>query len=309
MTWLASPALAVSLWGRLWTVDPFRHALLAGTAIALLCGVLSVFVVSKRMAFIGQGISHAAFGGAGLALLAGLFVPWLRTPHGRDLVIAVFCVATALVIGGLTRRGRVSEDSAIGITLVVAMALGILLLDLRSEVFEYLLRRGRIDPRLGGRAPFHDLLFGSLITVSRSDVWLAWGVTVVVLGAVALFYKELLFFAFDSEGATVFGVPAAAVHYGLLVALAVTIMLAVRMMGVILAGAFLVLPATIALRWSRRMRPVLIISASVAVGSLIPGIAVSVQANLTVGPVIVLVLCVVLAASYALNGLRRRRSR
>ena len=305
MTAAFDPVFGLSLWQRLWTFPFYRNALAAGLAIAVLCGVLSVFVVSRRMAFIGQGISHAAFGGAGLALLLGLFVPWLRGPLARDLVIAAFCVATAAAIGRLAWRGRVSEDSAIGIALVTAMALGVILIDVRYAVFRRLLAAGRADPQLSGATSFHDLLFGNLLNVSRGEVWLAWGVAAVVLGAVAVFYRQVIFFAFDSEGAGVFGVPARAMHYGLLIALAVTVMVAMRMMGVILAGAFLVLPASIAMLWSQRMGPVVAISVGVAAGSLAPGLAIAVYTDFTVGPVIVLVLCVALGLSYAARACRR----
>ena len=210
-----TPVMAASLWARFW--DPafpiYRNGLLAGMAIAVVCGVLSVFVVSKRMAFIGQGISHAAFGGAGLAYLVGALAAGLGGSLARDLIVAGFCVVTALVIGRLAWRGRVSEDSAIGIALVAAMALGVVFLDLR---------RRRV-PAAGPVANLHDLLFGNLLYVTPTDVWVSWGLAAAVLGGVTLFYKELLFFAFDREGAEVFGVPASWLHYGLLVALAATI--------------------------------------------------------------------------------------
>jgi hypothetical protein len=117
--------LAQTVWQRFWQYQFYQNALAGGVAIALLCSVLSVFVVLKRVAFAGQGISHAAFGGAGLALLLELFLPPLRMPILRDAVIAAFCVITALVIGRIARQRRLGEDSAIGICLVAAMALGV----------------------------------------------------------------------------------------------------------------------------------------------------------------------------------------
>lgn len=308
MTPLADPILAATLWTRFWSpaVPIYRHALLAGAAIALLCGVLSVFVVSKRMAFIGQGISHSAFGGAGLALFLGLYIPWLRSPLGRDLVIAVFCITVAVAIGRMAWRERVSEDSAIGIALVGAMALGVILLDLRMEKASTLVAAGRLDIQGLAAPKFEDILFGNLLALTRQEVWMAWGVALVSLAAVALFYKELVFYAFDSEGAAVFGVPATAVHYGLLVILAVTIVVAMRMMGVVLAAAFLVLPATIAMLWSRRMCRVMLLSVAFAVTSLVPGLVIAMHLNFTVGPVIVMVLCLALAASYGAKALGRQ---
>jgi zinc transport system permease protein len=309
MSWLPNtPPLAATLWERFWSIPVYQNALAAGMALAIICGLLSVFVVAKRMAFIGEGISHSAFGGAGLAYLLAVFVPFLREPHGRDLVIGLFAVTTALVIGRMAWRSHVSEDSAIGIALVAGMALGVVFLDLRLRAIESVQARGPLDPRLGGRPPLEDLLFGNLLNVTTADVPVVWGVAAAVLIVGALLFKELVFFAFDSEGATVFGVPAAAIHYGLLIALAVTVMVALRLLGVILASAFLVLPATVALLWSRRMGPVLAISAGTAVGSLVCGLALAMWLDFSVGPMVVLTLVAVLGMS-SLAGRIRGRSR
>ena len=296
MTDCPFPLCAATIWERFRDFPFYQHGLLAGVAVAVTCGLLGVFVVSKRMAFIGQGISHAAFGGAGLAYLLAVYVEGLGTPLGRNLMVGGFCVATALAIGRLARRRRVSEDSAIGIALVAAMALGVILLDVRAIVSSVPV------------PPLHDLLFGNLLQVTVEDVWAAWAVALVVVGAAALFFKELLFFAFDSEGAEVFGVPAGAVHYGLLAALAVTIFVTMRLMGVILASALLILPATVAMLLSRRLYPVLAISVATGAGSLILGLFVAMETDLTVGPVVVMVLCAVLAVSHLVRKLRDRRA-
>src|SRR6266567_2957928 len=117
-------------------VHLFRHAFVAGIALATVCSLLSVVVVTKRMAFIGEGIAHAGFGGLGTALFLGLTGGGF-TAGGTwktDLVVLAFCLATALAIGMLTRRRHVEPDSAIGIMLVAAMAWGVLMIDLHRNL-------------------------------------------------------------------------------------------------------------------------------------------------------------------------------
>jgi len=296
-----------SVWQRLMEYQFYQNALLAGLAIALLCGVLSVFVVLRGMAFIGQGISHAAFGGAGLALLLGLFIPWLGGPIARDVVVAVFCVATALLIGRIGRQKRVGHDSAIGICLVAAMAGGVVLLNIRTALYQRAAAAGRLEDFSAGYTPsFHDLLFGNILSIPRLEVWLTVAVVIVLLAAVLAVYKELVFLSFDAEAAEAFGVPTWLVYYGLLAVLGITIVLAMRLLGVILASAMLILPGVAGGFWSRRVEVVTAASVLCAMVSVVLGLLLSMWIEvLSTGPVIVLTLCGVLAASYLADRLVR----
>jgi ABC-type Mn2+/Zn2+ transport system permease subunit len=288
--------LAVSVWSRFLDHAFYHHALIAGLAMAVACSVLSVFVVSKRMAFIGQGISHAAFGGVGAALLLQVYLPVFEMPLLRDAVIAVFCVGTALLIGRFSRGRGVSEDSAIGICLVAAMALGMLLLDLR---------RG-----MGYTPSFHSILFGSILHIPGTAVWAACVQAAVIVALVLAFFKELVFFACDEESAQAFGVPTGAIYYGLLVCIAVTIVVTMRLLGVILCSALLVLPGSIAGLWSHRIRPVTWIAVVSAAGSVAAGLFLSIASGtLSTGPLIVLTLCAVLALSAMVRAVRERSRR
>jgi zinc transport system permease protein len=323
------PLLAQTVWQRFLEYQFYQNALAGGVAIALLCSVLSVFVVLKRVAFAGQGISHAAFGGAGLALLLELFLPPLRMPILRDAVIAVFCVATALVIGRIARQRRLGEDSAIGICLVAAMALGVVFLNLRAALFKALIQSGQLDRDAVGYTPsFHDLLFGNILSIPIVQVWATWIIAVLLLAGLFAMYKEFVFFAFDEEAAGVFGLPTGRLYYGMLAALGITIVLAMRLLGVILASALLILPGACALLWSRRLTRVLTLSVVIGVGSVAGGLVLAMwisarpiawsastefYVDLSVGPVIVLLLCLVLGISWpivwARSKLRQRRAR
>jgi len=297
-----------SVWERFWTFPFYRHALLGALPIALTCSTLSVFVVLRRMTFIGEGISHAAFGGAGLALLLTLVLPPMRTPLVRDALVATFCVAAALLIGRLGRERHVREDSAIGICLVGAMALGLLLIDVRAIWFQRLRETGRLDYlTLGYTPPLHSLLFGDVLSIPAEELPVVWAVCLIIFLGVMVVYKGLVFFAFDEEGAGVSGVRTSLLYYGLLVALAVSIVAAMRFLGVILATALLILPGATANLWSKRIERILVLSIAFGVGGVVSGIFLAIRLEgLSTGPVIVLVLCACFAASYTTALLRRR---
>ncbi len=296
----------VSVWQRFWEYPFYHNAMWGGVAVAALCSTLSVFVVQRRMAFIGQGISHAAFGGAGAALLLALVLPDFSRPLPRDGVIAVFCIATALLIGRIARQRRVSEDSAIGICLVAAMALGAVMIDLRNEWINRLLAAGKITrTELGYTPSLHDLLFGNILSIAADELWVVSMLAAVGILAILAVFKEMVFLSFDEEAAGVFGVRTGALYYGLLVLLGLTIVAAMRLLGVILCSALLVLPGAAANFWSRRIGRVLIASLAAGIGSVPAGILISIWLGyVSTGPLIVLTLCVIFAASALLGRLR-----
>lgn len=300
------PAAGATLWERFFAFSFYQHALLAGLAVALACAVLSVFVVHRRMAFIGEGVSHAAFGGVSIALLLEVAFPSLRHPMLRQAVVAVFCIGTAMLMGRLGRQRRVGTDSAIGIALVVAMALGVILLDVRAEWIRSLAARGAVR----GTGPIytpsiHDLLFGNILSITRGETLLACAVSAAVLGWVALTLRGLVFCAADEEAAVTFGLPVEWLRNGLLVALGIMIVVAMRLLGVILVSAFLILPGTIANFWSRRLGRVLWVAMAAAALSVVLGLVVAMQLEvLSTGPVIVVVLALLLVASWILRGRR-----
>jgi zinc transport system permease protein len=285
--------VTASVWSRFLEYPFYHNALIAGVAVAVACAVLSVFIVYKRMAFIGQGVSHAAFGGVGAALLLQIYLPAFETPYLRDTVIAVFCVGTGLLIGRFSRGRRVTEDSAIGICLVASMALGMLLLDLRKG--------------LGYTPPFHSILFGSILQIPRAAVWVACAEAAIAVALVLAFFKELVFFTCDEEAAEVFGVRTGLIYYGLLVCIALTIVVAMRLLGVILCSALLILPGSIASLWSHHIRRVLLVAAVCAVACVTAGLFLSIAfQHLSTGPLIVLVLCGVFGVSWLLTAVLHR---
>ena len=298
--------LAASVWSRFIEFPFYQNALLAGLAVGVACAMLSVFVVYKRMAFIGEGISHAAFAGVGLAMLLQLYLPAMRDPFARDAVIAASCVATAMLIGWLTRHGHVFEDSAIGICLVGAMALGVVLLDVRTDLFRQMVATGAMQRAdLGYTPSFHDILFGSILSVSHSDVWLACIEAGVVAALILAFFKELVFFACDEEAAEVFGVRTGLIYYGLLAGIGVTVVVAMRLLGVILCSALLILPGATANFWSYRIGRVTVAAVLSAAACIAVGLFLSITLRvLSTGPLVVLVMCAAFGVSWLIHALR-----
>lgn len=285
----------------IWHTPLFRNALLAGVAVGTICSLLSVIVVLKRMAFIGEGIAHAGFGGMGTALFLGLTTGGMGGAWKADLVVLAFCLATALAIGVLSRRRHVEADSAIGILLVAAMAWGVLLTDLHrslrhTEWYVKMFGNTRPPPNI------ESLLFGSLLNVGPYDVWLAIGAAAVVLLVFAALFKEIIFYAFQETVSQVFGVRVAFIHYLMLTLLSVTIVLTVRLAGIVLVTALLVIPGATANLLSRRLSRVLLVSWLVGMTGVVGGLILSMEAgNLSTGPCIVAVLCVVFALAYLLQ--------
>lgn len=253
-----------------------QNAVMAGLLVGILCSVLSVFVVLKRMAFIGQGIAHAAFGGIAFALLFNLDV---------FITTNVFCIIVAILIGVVSRKGKISKDSTIGLFLTTSMALGVIFLNLRQEytqdVFSY--------------------LFGNILSVNRADVIKIALLGLLVLAFVIYNFRKLQFFAFDEETAAVAGVNVEFIYYSLLIILSLVIVMSVQVVGVILVTAFLVIPATIALLIGKRFLPVVIISVVVGVAATFSGLVSSYYAQVSSGAAIVVTLFVIFMITFGIT--------
>ncbi|MEO1128667.1 MAG: metal ABC transporter permease, partial [Planctomycetota bacterium] len=262
----------------------FDAALLAAVAIAVVCGVLSPIVVLKRLAFVGQGISHAAFGGVGLAAMLGLGAASMSAPAGLGIILG-FCVCAGVGIALLGERGAgLRLDTAIGIFLVASMALGALLLDVA-------VRGGRVQ---GAVPEVESVLFGSIVAVGIWDARLAW---LVCFGAIAVLWwsrRRVLFWAFDERSAVAFGVDARRTAVFMMIVLGVVIVVGMRLAGVVLATALLVLPGATALRLTSRLGPAFALSVIAALLGVLAGMVLTFETNWPPGPCIVVVQLVLL---------------
>ena len=264
----------------------YLPGLVAGLAIALLCAMLSIVVVLKRLAFIGQGISHAAFGGVGIAAILGLTATLsTAAPAGglwQFLVVTGFCLSAAVGVGWMSAKGKTEADTAIGIVLVGSMALGAVLL-----------HRARTG------IAWESFLFGSIFESEWRQAGAAWAIAAVSLLAAWWWRRPLVFWAFDESSARAFGVRVGAMRLLMMALLAVATVTAMKLVGVVLATALLVLPGASALQISDRIGRVI---------GLLGGVVLSFEANLPPGPSVVIVLCIVFAAAKTVGAVKARRT-
>ena len=240
-----------------------RRALAAGVLVSAVCGALSPFVVLRRMSFVGHGIAHAAFGGVALGVLLGIQPVLSGT---------IFSVGVALLIGIVVRKGRLSEDASIGIVFASAMAFGVVCLGL--------IRGYTVD--------LFGYLFGSLLAVTPGDLAMIGLLAVATALLLGFLLKEILFLTFDEDQARAVGLPATALQMTLLVFLALTVVISIKVVGAVLIAALLVMPGAAALQLSSNYRKVFPISVVLGILSAIGGLVVSYLADLAPGATVVL---------------------
>ena len=253
-----------------------QTALVGGILIAITCSLMSFFIIVRRLAFAGMGISHAAFGGVAIGIAAG--VNPIVTAGG-------FCVMVACGIGWFSRKGKLHEDTIIGILFSASMALGVVLIAAAHAYNQDLL----------------SYLFGSILAISWVDVIALGVLCALAVGFMVLFFKELLFFSFDEETATASGVPVRTVYYGLLITIALTIVVSIKLVGIILISALIVIPGATGLQLSRNYRRVILFSVASGIISVVVGLQLSFSFNVASGATIVLVMFALFLLAVALS--------
>jgi ABC-type Mn2+/Zn2+ transport system permease subunit len=273
-------------------------ALIVASAMAAACAVLSVFVVARRWAFIGEGISHSGFGGAGTVWLLALAFPAVFERPGAPYVgVVVFSLATAVAIAYLTRRQRVDSDTAIGIFLVASLAWGFLAQQI------YLMQTSRLP------AGWNVFFLGRMEDLSwRFSIGAAL-LCAAVIAVIALLGKEIVSYCFDPGLAQASGVPARQIHYLLMLLVGLTIVVGVRVVGNLLVVALLVLPGATAMQLSDRLRTVVAAAVAVALCSAMAGLAVRARwPGIPTGPTIVLAMFIMFALAMGIRRLRNATS-
>ncbi|MBI2564290.1 MAG: metal ABC transporter permease [candidate division NC10 bacterium] len=241
-----------------------QRALVGGVLVAAICALVGTYVVLRGLAFVGDALAHAAFPGVVIAyLLKGNIY----------LGATVFAVATALGIGLVSRRGRVSYDTAIGILFAGAFALGVLLM---STIQGY-----TVD--------LFSFLFGNVLGISRRDLLLVGLLGALVVLTVVLLYKELLLLSFDPIVAEAMGYPVQALNYLLLGLIALTIVISIQAVGIILVVALLVTPSATAYLVTDRFFRMMLLGILLAVLAAVIGLYLSYYLNVASGAAIVLV--------------------
>jgi len=258
-----------------------RNALLAGLLASIACGIVGVYVVVKKIVSMSGSIAHASFGGIGLGYLLK-FSPVLGA--------MLFALLSALTMGLVTRKTKLPEDTATGILWALGMALGVIFIGLSA-----------------GYAPdLMSYLFGNILTVPASDLYLMMALDIVILGIVVAFYKEFLLLSFDEEFGTAVGMPVNGLYLLLLCMVALTVVVLIRVVGMILVIAMLTFPAALARQFTHDMKKMMLLAVVFGMIFTMGGLWLSYALNLASGATIILLSGLVLMLSYILSAVFKK---
>jgi zinc transport system permease protein len=241
-----------------------RNALAAGLMVSIICGITGTLVVVNRIVFLSGGIAHAAYGGIGLAFYLGW--PYMVGTLG-------FSLGAAVIMGVVSLRSKHRSDTIIGVIWAVGMACGIILIDLTP----------------GYNVDLMSYLFGSILTVPGSDLWIMAGMGLVIGVLVILFYPDLLAMSYDEEFARIRGVPVTAIYIMMICMLAITVVMVIQVVGLILVIALLTIPPFIMEKYARSLLQMMIGSSLLGCLFTLLGMWISYRFDLTSGASIILV--------------------
>ena len=259
-----------------------RNAFLAAILSSVACGIIGAYVVVRRLGFISGGIAHTAFGGIGLSYYLGL------NPLAG---IIPFSLVAAVGIGLLARKAKIAEDTAIGAFWAAGMSIGVILIGLTP-----------------GYAPnLFSYLFGNILTVPGSDLMLIAGLDLLIIAVVWLFDKEFLAISFDEEYARISGLKTVALDLLMLCLIALTVVIMVRVVGIVMVIALLTIPAAVARSFSRTLYGMMALGTLFSILFSIVGLWLSWVFDLASGATIILVAALVfLFNALARTGKSRR---
>ena len=241
-----------------------RRALIAGSLISVLCAVLGVILVLRRLSMIGDGLSHVTFGAVALAMVLNFYPLAISVP---------IVVVSSFGILKMIEKARVFGDAAIAVVSSIGIAVGILLASIAG----------------GFNVDLFSYLFGSILSISTIEVALSAGISLIVLAAVSFFFDEIFSITFDEDFARASGIPVDRINAVLMILTAVTVVLTMKVVGIMLTSALLVLPAVTAFQNARGFRNAIIIASISSLLSLVAGVFISFALNLPAGATIVMV--------------------
>ena len=254
--------------------DFMRTALISGVLVSIACGIVGSLVTVNRLSALSGGIAHAAYGGLGLAV-------YLRWPPLLGAVL--FSLASSGVMGYVSRRNKERSDTIIGVVWAAGMAFGILMIDLSKGYYVDMM----------------SYLFGSILAVPwESVVFMAVLDIVIVLTVLALF-KEFMGMSYDEEFSDISGVPVELLYYILLLLIALSVVLMIRVVGLILVIALFTIPASIAEMFTKNLKRIMVIASGLGVVFTLSGLMLSYYLDLTSGATIILVAIATYATAMA----------
>ena len=242
-----------------------QRALLTGIVVAICCSIMGLFLVLKRYSLFGDALSHTAFGGIALGFFLNIYPIWTAT---------VVCVATALGITKLRKSTKISGDAAIAVLFSAGLAMGVLL----------------VSASHGFTIDLFSFLFGSILLTSIQDTLLILAISCGVIITLIVIRKPLIHFTFDEEQAKVHGIPIEKLNYLFVALAAVTVIATMRLVGILLISALIVLPNITSIMMGKGFKRTIIISISISVIAVIAGITTSYYFNLAPSGTIVMLM-------------------
>jgi zinc transport system permease protein len=250
-----------------------QRALIAGSFIAILCSTLGVFLVLRRLSLIGDGLAHVTFGSVAVGLLLRVYPIYVAAP---------LVMLSSLGIMKLTEKARVYGDAAIAIVSSLGISAGILLASVAG----------------GFNIDLFSYLFGNILSIGRAEVVSSIVLSVILIVTVAAFYHDMLSVTLDEESAKAAGIKVKAMNMILVLTTALTVVLAMRVVGIMLISALLVLPAVTALQIGKGFRTTIVIAGAIGVVSVVLGIFISFLADIPTGATIVLLSFAIFLAAF-----------
>ncbi len=240
------------------------RALAAGAVIGVVAPIIGTFLVLRRFAFFADTLAHTALLGVAVGILLGIYPP---------LAALAVCIVAVLLLEQLRAWGRLYSEAALALFLSGSLAIAIVIISLAK----------------GFNVNILSYLFGSITTVQSADLWV-----IVVLGVLALaivigLYKELFYISFDEESAKVSGLPVRKVNLLLMLFAAATVALAMRIVGILLVGALMVIPALTAFQVARSFKRALLLSVVLSLAAVMAGLVGSFYLNIAAGGAVVVV--------------------
>lgn len=262
---------------------PFQYsfmmrALVVSVLVGVTCPLVGAYVITRGRSFMGDALAHSV-----LPVMAGAFLlsisPFLAAVPGA--------VAIALLMGAISRRTGVREDTSIGIVFAGMFALGLVMLSVARNL------------DIGITVSIEDLLLGQVLGVSNVDVLVSLALTALVIAGLYIFHRQLVYTTFDPVGAEVVGIRTGLVEYALLTLLALVIVIGIEAAGIVLVMAMLITPAAAAYLLARRFVRVMFLGSAIGAASAVVGLYLSYHANLPSGPAMALVATAVFACAAA----------
>lgn len=257
-----------------------QNAIMAAVLVSIITGIIGSLVVVNKMVFLSGGIAHSAYGGIGLAIFFGL--PML-------LSTSIFCVLVTILIAMASYKSRENLDILIGLTWAVGMSIGIILVDLTP----------------GYQSDLMSYLFGSLLAVTTNDLYYMLALLVVIVGIVFIFYREILAVSYDTEYANIRGVKTKFFYTLILVLSSLSIVVSIKVVGLILVIALLTIPIYIASFFSKSLFWMMISAAFLSMIFSMIGLTLSYNFDLSSGPSIIMVSSIFALLAFGVKSLKR----